>query len=626
MRAIILLVLLAVQPLSATAAPLHFRAGQRWTATDARGPAFTNLTVAFGDVNGDGRADMVLYAWLSGIVTVGLSTGSNFSSPAIFAENFPRTSGLGIIQIADVNGDGKGDLVFMPHGADNVPGAANAQVALSSGTKFTLSPQPWNSSWCAEYQECFAVDLNNDKRADLVAFTRRAGPVFTSLSTGGSFGANAIWNNFFCVNVEICAAGDVDGDGRADAIAFKRTAQGVEQGNVLISKSTGTAFAAPQLGHGFFCIISEICLVGDVSGDGKADIVAVKGLGRSDLNMEALVSLSDGNRFINPSPMIWGNMLRITKDNAGFYALADVNGDKRADLIQYGVLPRPANTSEADKLIATVFATSDQPDTGLAPGTPAPATPTYFGWKDVKAYNCAINEERLYFWTIDVQTGERKSVGPVDALYNENVACPDGRDPPTTLSLTAGRTYRIVAVLPSATGCEGRNDPDIVACGYSTLFVLAKADGPSCHFYVGGAAAGCALNATTFKLRRQAGDAQLPAPAIPQTADGLLSALTTANVDYSRPDVAELRGWLGNPMYTPYPAISQALLGLVGAKQFLAPVYIDVIAFKYEPNQNATRPRTVAEVDIARLKAAVLAASNERHGTRQTDFAQLLTP
>jgi hypothetical protein len=101
----------------------------------------------------------------------------------------------------------------------------------------------------------------------MVAFTPNSGTVWGSLSQGSKFGPNAVWNRFFCINGEVCALGDVDGDGKADAITFKPHAPGSQKGNVLVARSNGSAFVDIRLGHGFFCIDNEHCLVGDVNGD-----------------------------------------------------------------------------------------------------------------------------------------------------------------------------------------------------------------------------------------------------------------------------------------------------------------------------------------------------------------------
>lgn len=117
-----------------------------------------------------------------------------------------------------------------------------------------------------------------------------------------------------------------------------------------------------------------------------------------------------------------------------------------------------------------------------------------------------------------------------------------------------------------------------------------------------------------------------PPPAIPPPSGGptnTLGRLAQMGVDYSVPQ-ATLQDWLGNPQYTPYPAISAALLA--SGWQFKSPVFIDVIVGFYEGTRGVKSPRRVEDVRTDVLRAAVLAASNERNGTRVTTFNALLRP
>jgi DNA-binding SARP family transcriptional activator len=102
---------------------------------------------------------------------------------------------------------------------------------------------------------------------------------------------------------------------------------------------------------------------------------------------------------------------------------------------------------------------------------------------------------------------------------------------------------------------------------------------------------------------------------------GVVQALGRAGVDFSVPE-RDLRSWLANPLYTPYPAISEVILRQ--GWRFTAPVHIDVIVWNYEDTPGAASPREVADVDTELLKAAIVEASNGRHGTQVTDFEQLL--
>jgi hypothetical protein len=109
----------------------------------------------------------------------------------------------------------------------------------------------------------------------------------------------------------------------------------------------------------------------------------------------------------------------------------------------------------------------------------------------------------------------------------------------------------------------------------------------------------------------------------PHLAPAVIQALGRMGVDFSVPEV-DLRDWLANPLFTPYPTISQALLLLGG--RLRAPVFLDVIVWNYEHTPGVASPRNVADVKLHVLKAAILEASNVRYGTSVSDFQQLLGP
>ncbi|GAA4525173.1 AfsR/SARP family transcriptional regulator [Amycolatopsis samaneae] len=106
-------------------------------------------------------------------------------------------------------------------------------------------------------------------------------------------------------------------------------------------------------------------------------------------------------------------------------------------------------------------------------------------------------------------------------------------------------------------------------------------------------------------------------------APAVIEALGRAGVDSSVPETT-LRTWLANPAFTPYPAIAQALL--LQGWRLEAPVFLDVIVWNYEHLPGIRSPHDVVDVRPDALRAAVLEASNTRHGTQVRDFERLLKP
>ncbi|MFD7688359.1 peptidoglycan-binding protein [Streptomyces sp. NPDC059781] len=106
---------------------------------------------------------------------------------------------------------------------------------------------------------------------------------------------------------------------------------------------------------------------------------------------------------------------------------------------------------------------------------------------------------------------------------------------------------------------------------------------------------------------------------VPQT----LQALDAMGVDFSVPE-ATLQDWLGNPEFTPYPSISQALLRL--GRRLRLPVFLDVVVWNYEHTPGAASPRRVEDVNAETLKAAVVKAFETRHGIQAGTFENVLGP
>ncbi|MBF6339727.1 hypothetical protein IU450_28110 [Nocardia abscessus] len=107
--------------------------------------------------------------------------------------------------------------------------------------------------------------------------------------------------------------------------------------------------------------------------------------------------------------------------------------------------------------------------------------------------------------------------------------------------------------------------------------------------------------------------------------ESVIEALNAVGIDFSVAKIA-LLDWLGNRSSTPFPAIAEALLQLLGARALPRPVAIDVIVFKYEQAPGNPSPRRVEDVDMELLKWVILAAFNERYGEQSTDFESLCSP
>ncbi|MFC0033380.1 FG-GAP repeat domain-containing protein, partial [Micromonospora chaiyaphumensis] len=167
------------------------------------------------DVNGDGRDDILAFTQNAAAdVYVSTSTGAGFAGTSVKWNDFFSIGGE-TASTGDVNGDGRDDIITFAHS-----NTGDVYVALSTGTSFG-GGQKWHDWFAPGAEIAAAGDVNGDGRDDVVTFTRdAAADVYVALSSGSSFGPGQKWHEYFSIAGEFPALGDVNGDGRDDIITF----------------------------------------------------------------------------------------------------------------------------------------------------------------------------------------------------------------------------------------------------------------------------------------------------------------------------------------------------------------------------------------------------------------------
>jgi FG-GAP-like repeat len=226
--------------------------------------ALSGETPLTGDFNGDGLDDIVTFTHGSlADVYVALSNGSSFGAGVKWNDYF--SLGGEVPAVGDVNGDGLDDIITFTR--NNL---ADVYVALSTGTSFGAGVK-WHDFFGLAGEYPGVADVNGDGRDDIVVFTRgELADVYVALSTGTGFGGSVKWHDWFAVGGELPRIGDFNGDGKADIATFTMNAAA----DVFVALSNGSGFTGTTVKwNDFFALAGEFPYPGDFNGDGKDDVV-----------------------------------------------------------------------------------------------------------------------------------------------------------------------------------------------------------------------------------------------------------------------------------------------------------------------------------------------------------------
>jgi len=308
-----------------------------------------NLVTA--DFNGDGFPDVAFsYARINSVPAFGVMLGSSHGALAapIYTTFLSVTcSGNYPVWIAtgDVNGDGKADIVATIQDYNNT-GCKSETLAVFKGLgtgKFS-APVYYSTGASAQSMDVFLADVNGDGKPDIIA-SNADGTISVLLNKGnGTFGTAKLITSVAALSPHLnaLAIADFNGDGKLD-IAAASYYPGSYSNNVYILLGNGdgtfqapiTVAAAPQY------VYTNTLAAGDFNKDGKTDLlVTLEGsTGCSGYQGAAayIVLLGKGDGTFAP-----GSLHCTGGDYPVYPVVGDFNGDGKLDafipmLEEYGV-------------------------------------------------------------------------------------------------------------------------------------------------------------------------------------------------------------------------------------------------------------------------------------------------
>ena len=287
-------------------------------------------SVAAADFNGDGRPDLALANNTSNNVSVLLNTTAPGATTLIFAApaTLPAGTGPSSVVAADLNGDGRPDLVVADNGSDNAsvllnttaPGAATASFAAATSVGAGLSPV-----------SLAAVDLNGDGRPDLAVVngnnTSNNLTVLLNTTAAGAATASFAGPTNFAngTGPSSVAAADLNGDGHPDLAVANNGSNNLTVRLSTTAPGAATAsFAAPATlaaGTGPSSVSAA-----DLNGDSRPDLVVANSTSNNlTVRLNTTAPGATTASFAAATATAAGT-------GPATAAIADLNGDGRADL------------------------------------------------------------------------------------------------------------------------------------------------------------------------------------------------------------------------------------------------------------------------------------------------------
>jgi hypothetical protein len=331
-----------------------------------------SISVAIGDLDGDGKPDLAVANANSRTVSIYRNTSTSGSIGASsFAAKQDFTTGVTpySVAIGDLDGDGKPDLAVANANSSTVSIYRNTSTSGSIDAGSFTAKQDFTTG--TSPRSVAIGDLDGDGKPDLAVANNNSSTVsiYRNTSTSGSIEAGSFTakQDFTTgTSPRSVAIGDLDGDGKPD-LALPN----LNSNTVSVLRNTSSSgsidagsFAAKQdftTGAGPFSVA-----IGDLDGDGKPDLAVA--------NLSSITVSVFRNTFSSGS--IDGSSFAAKQDfTTGTeplsLAIGDLDGDGKPDLAvannNSSTVSVFRNTSNSGSIGAASFSTKQDFTTGTQP-------------------------------------------------------------------------------------------------------------------------------------------------------------------------------------------------------------------------------------------------------------------
>jgi hypothetical protein len=287
-----------------------------------------SISAAVADLNGDGKPDVVIADYCidsscaTGSVSVLLGNGDGTFQPAVSYSS----GGVGAfyVVVGDFNRDGVPDLAVANEWSDKKLTSGSVAVLLGNGDG-TFKAAVSYLSGGSETESLAVGDFNGDGKLDLAA-TDETGGVSVFLGKGdGTFHKPVIYSSGVLIPVSVAVA-DVNGDHKLDLVLAGQGENHQGYVGVLLGNGDGTFGAAAAYPSG--AKFAQNVAVGDFNRDGKLDLAVAHWNGSGPNGGIVGVLLGNGDGTFQPP-------VTYAAGGGAPYSVvvSDFNGDGKLDLV-----------------------------------------------------------------------------------------------------------------------------------------------------------------------------------------------------------------------------------------------------------------------------------------------------
>ncbi|OIR00601.1 FG-GAP repeat protein [mine drainage metagenome] len=292
--------------------------------------------IAFGDIDGDGKPDLVVANYNNATVSVfrNISRSGNITSTSLAAKvDFPTGTTPSSVAIGDVDADGKPDLVVVNYN-DNTVSVLRNTSDIGSGSINSNSFASKVDFTTGLLPSSVAIgDIDGDGKPDLVVANGRSYTFSVFHNTGSS---GNITSNSFAPKVDFAtslipysvAIGDIDGDGKLDIVVANESNNTV---SVFRNTSSSGNISSGSFAGKVDFMTNDLpfsVALGDMNGDGKPDIVVAN---EDSATVSVLRNKSISGDIASNS--FDAKVDFKTGDGPYSVAIGDIDGDGKPDLV-----------------------------------------------------------------------------------------------------------------------------------------------------------------------------------------------------------------------------------------------------------------------------------------------------